>query len=175
VYSDVLALTGTAQQYTFRGNSLFDPDLTATGHQPMYYDQYIAVYEKYRVFSASMTLDIVTSQNPLQVVVIPSSTVPTITSASQALESPRACVSRPVSSVMPQRLQTPNFTTQTILGLRGGQIWDTDFSGLFSANPVDLWYLALYIFPLSGNVSCSIRIKIIYNCEFYDRQPVAIS
>lgn len=35
--------------WSYRINSIFDPDYSATGHQPMYHDQYAQLYTQYRV------------------------------------------------------------------------------------------------------------------------------
>lgn len=51
-YVDNLALSssnGAVGKYTFRMNSIFDPDLTGTGHQPMWHDQIAPQYLKYVV------------------------------------------------------------------------------------------------------------------------------
>lgn len=50
-YSDVRVLTAAANYngYTYRGNSLFDPDQTGVGSQPVYFDQLSALYQKYRI------------------------------------------------------------------------------------------------------------------------------
>ena len=46
---------GLATSHTFVCNSLFDPDFTFTGHQPMGYDQWSAIYERYTVLSSKIT------------------------------------------------------------------------------------------------------------------------
>lgn len=63
-YVDSFNLTGstnTVGANVYRMNSLFDPDLTGVGHQPMYYDQFCgavgtAPYSRYRVLSSVMTV-----------------------------------------------------------------------------------------------------------------------
>lgn len=40
----------------FRLNSLHDPDLTGTGDQPYYYDQYMAMFSRYRVYGVKMNV-----------------------------------------------------------------------------------------------------------------------
>lgn len=62
-YSDRILLTstsGTIGSYIFRANSVFDPDLTATGHQPMGFDQWTSLYNHYVVVGARITVQPVT-------------------------------------------------------------------------------------------------------------------
>lgn len=40
------------QQHIFSANSMFDPDVTSTGHQPYGFDQWSTVYNMYRVDSS---------------------------------------------------------------------------------------------------------------------------
>lgn len=44
----IAAVTDSA--YFYRMNSLYDPDITSTGHQPNGYDQWINFYRKYAVY-----------------------------------------------------------------------------------------------------------------------------
>lgn len=54
--SDVLTSNlGSIANTVFRMNSLFDPDFTGTGHQPMYYDRYAALYSNYRVLGSRLS------------------------------------------------------------------------------------------------------------------------
>lgn len=46
---------GAVQYNQFRANSIFDPDLTGIGHQPMAHDQWGQFYNRYQVISCIMT------------------------------------------------------------------------------------------------------------------------
>ncbi len=48
-----------AAQYVYRMGSLFDPDYTGVGHQPMCYDQWSAIYRRYTVLGAKITAQFV--------------------------------------------------------------------------------------------------------------------
>ena len=57
-YVTPVQLTGTAGatgEYVFRCGSIFDPDYTGVGHQPIGHDQWIVFYKNYIVVSAKMT------------------------------------------------------------------------------------------------------------------------
>ena len=52
--SVVLDPTGGAQKasYVWRANSIYDPDYTGIGHQPMYHDEWARVYDHYDVIKS---------------------------------------------------------------------------------------------------------------------------
>lgn len=50
------AAAGLTADYVFRANSVFDPDYTGTGHQPMGRDQWSEVYNRYTVLGSKITL-----------------------------------------------------------------------------------------------------------------------
>jgi len=45
--------------WKFSINSLYDPDYTGVGHQPMYFDNYTQVYSKYKVKYATITATVI--------------------------------------------------------------------------------------------------------------------
>jgi hypothetical protein len=51
-YVNLAVTSGALAKYAFRWNSMFDPDFTSSGHQPLYRDQYAAVYNFYSVIAA---------------------------------------------------------------------------------------------------------------------------
>jgi len=52
------SVTGNTWYWQFRANSLFDPDFTGTGSQPTTFDQWMTLYDRYRVLAmeADVTL-----------------------------------------------------------------------------------------------------------------------
>lgn len=55
-YTERIPLTqisGSLYNYVFRGNSIFDPDFTGTGHQPVGHDQLAGIYSLYKVYACS--------------------------------------------------------------------------------------------------------------------------
>lgn len=46
---------GSTTVQVFRANSIFDPDFSGTGHQPMFRDNYAALYDTYQVNYAHIT------------------------------------------------------------------------------------------------------------------------
>lgn len=64
-YNDVIQLNpkpadlSTTSNWVFAMNDMYDPDITSTGHQPMYFDTYSQVYNRYRVNYAQICCTIV--------------------------------------------------------------------------------------------------------------------
>jgi len=180
-YTDIWALGPGAQagQYTYRGNSLFDPDYTSTGHQPRYFDQYSAVYSKYLVTSSSIKVSVMNNAgtSPVFVVVFPATDIPTLLTGAPASEYPRAKQSKLLGVAGYQTVAVNHkAATTTILGLKPYQINDLDFSALVGANPTQIWYWNLFFQNVNAvNLSISVAIEMQFNCEFFDRIEVPVS
>ena len=58
-YNDIVTLTSTDGSLAIqqmRMNSIFDPDVTSAGHQPLYHDQFAAIYNHYTVVGSKITV-----------------------------------------------------------------------------------------------------------------------
>ncbi len=53
-YVDTISIDSgtTIASHVFAANGLFDPDITGTGHQPLMFDEYTLLYNRYRVISS---------------------------------------------------------------------------------------------------------------------------
>lgn len=56
VYHDSFGVTGALTGQAFNMNSLFDPDNTGVGHQPMYFDQLMVLYNHYKVVKSKLSV-----------------------------------------------------------------------------------------------------------------------
>lgn len=63
IYNETIFLDGgsfsTPARYTFRGNSINDPNLTGTGHQALGHDNFSAFFKEYCVIGAKLTAKVV--------------------------------------------------------------------------------------------------------------------
>ena len=167
-------------QYTYRGNSLYDPDYTGAGLQPRYYDTYSTVYGKYRVFGSRITIDIINggASAAVSMAVLPWTDVVTFTSWPQVAELPEARVTTmvPIASRMSKRLLHTG-TTSKVCGLRSRQVMDEDWGATVGSNPLQIWYWNICVASVdaTANVAVSIRVRIEFDCEFYDRIDPGLS
>lgn len=180
-YCDTIALSSATTYATraFRGNGLYDPDYAVGGHQPLYFDQYCEIYQKYRVFGSLIKLNIVNMSQTSSVyfIVEPNSVLSSFSSVSAILEQNR---SRQTMVISPNQLFPRRFkhyaSTRKVCGLSKAQI-DDQWSGTSGADPNEQWYWNLMVASIDGasipNVNCTVEIT--YYVEFYDRKQIAQS
>lgn len=65
--SENFAPTAISYAHNFNANSLYDPDRTGTGHQPMYYDQLCpGIYNRYRVTGFAYNITVSNTNTPVK-------------------------------------------------------------------------------------------------------------
>jgi len=66
-YVDEFTLTaalGVMANYRFRASGMFDPNHTAAGHQPSYFDTMMGIYDHWIVLSSEIELTLIPTTNP---------------------------------------------------------------------------------------------------------------
>jgi hypothetical protein len=167
---NTLTGTGTTGQKVFRLNSLFDPDLTGVGSQPMCFDQLAAVYQKYLVTAASWEVQY-TNLNSTAAAVV---TVPSDVSLSGSVFEALCEQKRAKNSVL--AINSGGISSVTHRGfikmsdLHGQPQLDSDDTqyALVSTNPSDVAFLTLEgsDFTTATTIAVGYRIKIIFYCVF---------
>jgi len=169
----------TGNFYNFRGNSVFDPDQTATGGQPAYFDDYAFVYDRYRVWGSriNVTPQQGTTSGQNQLLIVPATTTSTATTLTQAqnLQANRFSVhfafSANTSQFRPggfwRQMSTQRMfgaTPQSFLG-------NPNYHSAITTNPADQWYWNILTFcPAQDQATtlvCSVVVE--YDVEFFQR------
>lgn len=85
--------TGAYGQYIFSCNGLYDPNITGTGHQPLYFDQLSGIYNHYTVLNSRISVTpVYTAGNNLYTVVVfkDDDTTTNVSNTATAIERPGA-------------------------------------------------------------------------------------
>jgi hypothetical protein len=68
-YNSLSSTTGVVANYLYRLNSVFDPDFTGTGHQPMYRDLLANIYDHYAVIRTKAIIKFVNTSTTVSFMV----------------------------------------------------------------------------------------------------------
>ncbi len=180
-YSQMLNFTqtGVLGFNVFRGNSLFDPDQTGAGTtQPMGFDQWKLLYERYKVHASSISLRVVNSTSTVtKLVLFPmTDAVSLVNDINEASEQPYS-----KSRMITGQGGSPfvniynKMSTKKIRGVRIPL--DDDYSANIDANPARQWFWHILCQdPLfTGTLDLLVDVSIIYYAEFMKRAPVNAS
>ncbi|WP_445779495.1 hypothetical protein [Shewanella sp.] len=182
-YCDDLTITvpnsPVGTNYLFRCNSIFDPDFTGTGHQPLGHDQWSQFYERYVVTKATLTATFKSTygevNQPTNVgVCLIANTSAAITSADNFAENNRTTygyVCRDLGMTRITKVFKPNdfFGNENIID-------DDEKGALFGANPIDgaYWQLKMWHpsqgFPVAAPLF--VNVAITYECVLRERKEL---
>lgn len=166
----------------FRANSCFDPDFSLGGHQPLYFDQYSQVYDKYRVLGCSIKVDALTpsATNGMYLVVFPSTISVGLSDTLQSVyEQQRA--GAPVFTPIARRRGTrikKYASTRQVMGVTKSQMYGDEYAARTVNNPTNEWYWNLLAEPDDGAAVSQILyvvVKLVMYVQFYDRLIAAQS
>lgn len=174
-YSDHYTHThtsGAMQNWTIRGNSVFDPDYTYTGHQPSSFDELAAFYMFYRVKSSKIKVMVssLTSDVPIMAIVVPARELTSPSYWYYAAENTRAVVKYVATTAIPVTELVSYASTSMMY--EGQNPTDQDFGAEVSTNPTKVWFWRIFSNSANGasTSSCAISIEIEYDVEFSQKQ-----
>lgn len=167
---DITLTSGSLYNYVFNSNSLYDPDSTGTGHQPLGFDQFSAMYSRYRVLGVQYR---VTFGNPATNGAAVRCRVSHVNGSSMPVRP--ACFEvgygkMGVVGPYGQPLTLQGYFDLTKLNADPAKYKvDDRFAATVTSSPAEVMSVLLSLYP---NVSstCRVAVSFIYHVEFYDNE-----
>lgn len=170
-------------RYTFRLNSIFNPDNTllpgvGASHQPYGHDQLSLFYNRYRVIACGWRIQAVQTSSgvPIQLAAIPSNGAVIFVNVSEMKENPRSkyvTVSPGAASVyLRGKVSMPSLTGRT----SAQYMADDSYQAVMGANPTETMTLNILtntISDTSASFTCNVLLE--YTVELFDPKNVGQS
>lgn len=182
-YRDNYILTNSVQatsQRSWRLNSLYDPDYTGGGHQPLGYDQWSAFFQTYRVYKVTVDIDLVNEESvATQVLWTVQPDDPLLTGDDSSFEQPHtySCILAGNGGQNRAKIRRTMLLPRYI-GLSSAQYKaNSIFSAPFSSNPSSVIYGILLVQSIDGSTlpNVAVNINMIFHSELFDRKELTVS
>lgn len=187
-YHEIVSMSdgaGGDQQWNL--NSLFDPNRSGTGHQPLGFDQLATLYQRYRVLKASWKVQCTNVFGPIIPLI---AVVPTNNTTSLATTIDTACeLPYSQNKLMGGQYTAAGSTAQPatikgscslakIYGCTESELKGSDrYQALVSADPSETAILHCVFNEIAGGVDGAVTfcVDIFYTVEMFDRIQLAAS
>lgn len=181
-YSDIDTLTltlGAVNTAKYVTNSLYDPNYTGTGTQPMYFDQLIAIYDHYTVVSSYIEVTILgrtTTPNQLiQVLYVDDDATVSTGSIQNYVMRPGARVATYDSTVTTPPVMRIGWSAVKTWG--NPTPWnDAEIQGNSAASPIENSYFVVALEDRTiQTVTYSIHVKMTFNVVWDELKTITPS
>jgi hypothetical protein len=175
-YTDFIAASAAANTYAYqwRINSLFDPNYTATGSQPVGYDELAAIYNKYLVYRAEIETTLSCADTAAVACVATPDNPPYLNTIVLG-GMPHAKVGMTVKNGPPARFKTV-VHVHVVFGVPFIAVeTDDQFSSGVATNPTNTVFWNVAFDTMGATDVCSITQRIKMCTRMYKRDALNIS
>lgn len=160
------SLTG---QYYFNLNSIFDPDRSATGHQPYGRDTYASLYNRYRVIACSWVIT-TSSVNAVMLAAQPANEVLSFAGIAEMRENPRTKFIVQNAGGATVRLMGKTYIPSLVGRTKAQYMADDRYQAQVDADPAELAILNILTATGAGVSLGSqvVNVTLEYTVEFFD-------
>lgn len=166
----------------FRGASIFDPDLTGVGHQPLGHDQWAGLYSRYRVVRSTFSFKFTgadrsgSAVNSSQVVVLAATEGSSVLSVQDYIEQPHSKHTILACSGNDSKGLSMTVKPSIFEGDIGAK-YDKDYTADFGANPTRDFYYTIGARNVQGDAEVNVAgiVYIVYRVLLYDRIDLTVS
>lgn len=173
------AAVASVATHVFRTNSLYDPNSTGVGHQPMGFDEWALRYGRYVVLSSTCYMRYInpTTENAVPcffcVAQTATGTVYSGLATTRLLENPhhsKVKVAGDADVANENRDHTVRTTWNARKWFRKNPMVENDYGAAITANPAEMCYFECCCAAISGNdpAGQNFLVTIYYNCAFFD-------
>lgn len=180
-YSEQFITDATTGMYKFNLNSIYDPNLSGTGHQPYGFDTLATLYNRYRVIACGYRIQVNWQTNqsaqPVLVGALPANESLLFSSVSELRENPRAkYISQNYgaeSKVLSGKTYIPSLVGRT----KAQYMADDRYQATMTTSPNELAILNIITGPNGSDSpgSATLQIVLEYTVEFFDIKHLAQS
>lgn len=165
---------GQANAYIFTANGLYDPNITATGHQPMGFDQMMLFYEHYTVTKSKITVNFVNTNNTYGCMV-------------GILIAPDATIGTNINTLMENGMYVKKLLTSQLGGNPIGSLTcsaniskingkkdvksENDFRGDITANPVEQTYFHVFVYNPFNSSPITVQFEVLIEYDAVFTEP----
>lgn len=182
--TNMTSTVGALATYVFTGNGLFDPDVTGSGLQPLGFDQWATLYQRYRSIASNIEVNLSTpgattnATGSFDVAVAPSNTSSVFSSFTAAASSPYAKMVSFNGNGAPGRKLKSKMDTAVFMGVPPlAVLADDTLQASVSANPTDMWYwhVCAVTSDLTSTATILMFTKVTYLVDFFVKQVLTLS
>ncbi len=177
------AAVGAGVQQVWNANSLFDPDGTGVGHQPLYYDQLLSAtgpYTRYVVFRVTIEVTVTNiSANPVVFALYGQPGTMDYPSRDLLMEKPmskRVFLSQSGGGQTTRKVQM-TIPVEKLFGVTRARLHTDDvFTGIYNANPSQLGFIVAMMYNMPGGgvvAQVSLATRIRFHARLYGRSAIA--
>lgn len=179
-YNEFVLLTSTAgikQNYLYSCNGMFDPNITGTGHQPMYFDQFSALYDHYTVIGSRITVRLTPTaagEDGFRVALFLNDDTTVTPDISGIIEQSSGSHKLIPPGSNNTYVLTKNWSAKKTFG--GSILGNDDLQGNATSNPVEQTYFSISLGGTSAvDVVCTVDVTIEYTVIWDELKDLASS
>lgn len=154
----VTATSGAPNAYIFRANGLYDPDATIGGHQPIGFDQFMAMYDHFTVIASKIRVELqnTSSTIPALVAIEVSDSATIATNFNTLLENGLARWRRiePQGNARDSCVLTKTYSTRRFFG-RAAVLAEDNLRGTVAADPSEIAFFKVYAMNAMGSTDAA--------------------
>lgn len=172
---------GTCTVRVFNAASLYDPDYSGTGHQPLGFDQIMPMYDHYVVLGAQIMVKACPGDSTYgnNIIGISGNAVVTPKTSAQDYQEAACCTWDIMSTYtsIPTRRLLQGYSPKIHMGITN-PIDSDKLQGTETANPSDGWFWHVFIQPANlsnTHAPITLEVSIVYSVAFIEPKQLASS